>query len=278
MPLPRFHIFKPRFPAGVNWGHPLADGLVFLCVFDGPVPIDLVSGEVGVASGAPNFVESLDGSAANLVGVSSQYFEWASRPELLTTDRITTLWRGAAVDWTVNAHLMGKRQAASANSNTGDMIIDATGGGRFYLYRASTTGFRGHYFALPAGFAANKTASVSFIHNSNLIETAPVAVADGNVLSVTVNGTGTGAVGSSSAPFRVGRRNDGATYQFNGLVSMGAWWKHALTVTDVVCVQDRPWVLLRKSAWNNIAASTQIDSFPPALYARKRQHLNLVRR
>ena len=274
MPLPRFHIFKPKFPSGVNWGHHSASGLVFLCVFDGPVPIDLVSGVPGVGSGGPTFIDSQDGLSASLTSAGSQYFEWAHQPQYEVLGASSFLWRGQITTGGADRQFAGKHLTNGAANNPFDFRTSNAASPLPNIVRASSTHFRTYQNSTALTTGAWRT--VSFTFADGTVTTTPKGMVNGVIGTITnIDGAGTGAVTGSSAALRVGRRPDNAV-QMNGITSVLAIWNLEIPPGFMADIHENPFKMLRSSAWKSIA--NELADFSPALYARKRQHLNLVRR
>ena len=250
MPAPTFTIYKPQYPAGINWGLSLAEGLVFCALFDDLYPVDLVTDILGTASGGPSIYDKEDGLSAAIVAASAQYFTWPDRPDLNPLAGRTVHWRGWVASGGAYRQFIQKGTGSDGTATPYSLLSNNDADSTVMFMAANAGGFRDFTSGLTLAADANRMRSVSAVAKP-LIDTPVQFIIDGAVVVGTAgpfNGTGTGAPTTSADSLRIGRRADGGT-QLDGGVSLVNIWGLETEIGALQELHDRPFLLFRRSPW-----------------------------
>lgn len=115
---------QPTRPVPIDRSHPLASSLRFFIVFIDGVAIDLQSWAIGTRNGSPvvqaSRIPAGTGTVAKLTAGSSDYYEFAHRPEWEITGAISLAWRGIVSTGSAFRHFGGKHSSGGGSNNPFD--------------------------------------------------------------------------------------------------------------------------------------------------------------
>lgn len=233
-------IFKPNDPGAVDWGNPITKGLVFYCIFNAPVPIDLVTGRPATRSGTPTQRATVDGSAANIESASSQYFEFSNPQSWNVNVEKTIFWRGSLATASRYHFLIGNTFSDAGSGTSFSLETNNNAGSPTFVYTSAAASYKNWQ-----GPAIPLNQMVSLSVDAANVDATPTFWKDGVATTGSGGPFGGGGSGATtgSGPYRVGRRPDGGP-QLNGLVSVAAVWNRKLSPAETLIVHKNPFSLL----------------------------------
>ncbi len=223
---------KPPPAVAIQWGHPICYGLIGAWHFNDAG--GLIANDAAMLYGGGTLTGSAITWGSGDLSISS-----ASSNQIVIADRSATIPLTSQITIEQRFQMDALRNynalAQKTNSNTGspiDMYIDA-GGTLSYFVNANQSTL--------AGFVAGP-----WYH---LVTTAQSAAING-FQDIWLNGilkshgTGTPSITEAAKPFRIGRRDDGAT-QFGGLFSHVRLWNRILQPTEIQALYANPWCIMQ---------------------------------
>lgn len=228
----------------INRHHQLANGLKFCIVFENnSIPIEVVTGTVGVPSGGPSPRMSTDGLGAGLAAVSSQFYTFGVGGQFDILGEITLFWRGIQDDTNASGReFFSTCLGGGGTQNPYDFNAGTSAGGnttKLSFVRANS-GFR---IWIGQTFSTGQLVSAAFSQSSDISATPTFYYNGVGVAGSLAGGTGTGAPTSGNKPLRVGRRDDGGVLS-NGQVSIIAGWTRQLSATEHIMMYLAPYDFL----------------------------------
>lgn len=231
----------------INRSHPLAPSLRFFIVFINGVAIDLVSWAIGARNGSAAIqgggVPVGGGTVAKLAAGTSDYYEFAHRPEWDLLGELTLAWRGRLNTGGVFHNFAGKHLTTGATNNPFDFRSTNDNPPRIALVRAAASGSLSNHFSNsdPFTLGASSTAEVT---QGATLDLAPTFYANGRQAALFTNSSGPASPAtSSSAVLRVGRRPDGVE-QMDGFTEYVAGWATLLDADELREFRMAPYALL----------------------------------
>lgn len=243
--LPSRRGVQPQHPVEVDWSNPLTSGLV-LDIGANTALRDVVSGRApSWTAGAAEYTSNKYGRAVNfaadVVSFGDVEFFPSSTATFLIVDKPATLTQAAG--------LVNKRLSASSQhsfsigynyNSSSELCIDigsATGSAVAISYRFSLSKFstNGNIIAVVIDVSAGSGAKVRLFVNG--VEETSKTVAIDTVLA---------AIPNTTAPFELGRVNNGAIY-YTGHISKVAAWSRALSASECKAISADVWQLSSRS-------------------------------
>lgn len=248
-------IFQPQYPAGIDWGHPLADGLVAFVIGNCPVPVDLVSQRVGTPSGTPSVRQFQDGTALNIGtgGVSQYVFPYGAEYSNLIGAR--TAWFSGQLTTTGVQAIFGVNADTPASLSGTPMFLYTGSAGTQVGFILSDGAGSYSWWRSGVNFSTTRPTSyvVSQVANGT---TTPKFWVDGALLDGVSDGSGVATPNvTTDSRLRIGNRGAG-TRQMFGYFSGGALWGGRNFLPDELdAFGQSPWQVVRQSYWLSRLAS-----------------------
>jgi Concanavalin A-like lectin/glucanases superfamily len=235
-------ITKPLRVSRINWGNPLAEGLVFCAPFNeiAGAPIDLVSGAASVISGSPVW------GATGLVYPLDAMHTWANVSDSHFLGSFTVISRFSISNIIGYKDIFNKCLTGGATNNLIDLYANGTS---VALVRANTLP---RTFTCTGVLAVDTPRTIAVVVSSDQIESTPVMYRDGRLLAGSGSG-GTGTVTGSSQAVNIGNRSN-LSLDMVGTIEYTMLWNRALTAAEVAAVSVNPWQLLAQSSTRSILA------------------------
>jgi hypothetical protein len=230
---------KPPAGAQVNWGHPLAHGLVFAALFNegaGARVLSVAGGHAGSLSGAPAWKPT----GLEMLAASSQYAEFASVPDGLFLGALSIVWAGTINTGSGFRHFAGKHSGGGGTVNPFDFRTTNDATPALYLLRANTGRVEwqgaGVTLGVPHTCAFSSAAAIEDTSTAFYIDGKPVTTSR---LVLTTTGPPTG----DGSALRIGRRGDNAV-QMDGTVRHLYIWNRQLSAQEQAWIHAEPYALL----------------------------------
>jgi Concanavalin A-like lectin/glucanases superfamily len=231
-------IIKPLRISRVNWGNPLASGLVFCAPFNEMAgnALDIVSGTASTVTGLPQW-----GTEGMTYPLDSMH-TFAGVPDSSFLGPFTIIARLQISNTTGYKDIFNKCLAGGATNNLVDFYVN---GASIAIARANTNA---KSFMSTAGLlTVNKFSTISVVVPGSQIDVAPTIYRDG-IMQPTPNGTGggTGTVIGSSQPVSIGNRSN-LSLDMVGTIDYVMVWSRTLSTVEIMSVSANPWQLLAQS-------------------------------
>jgi len=228
---------KPWPGAGIDWTHPLAQGLQFAIPFNegSGSPYEIVNRinpssipHLGWGSGIDGWVGTFNGSNATAIYPT---------PAFATSPGVTVLVRCAPASLSVNQELA---MLYSGSTHEWRLYLSSTG----VLTWAGTVNPRNTWTL--SGISANTWHTFVAVDSAAALNQAAL-YADGITVSGTGNSGNSGTVGNAAGSLYVGSYDNSSNY-FAGSISLVLVWNRMLTPQQIDQVSVNPWQIFQP-AW-----------------------------
>lgn len=253
---------KPHLPI-VNWGHPLARGLVAAYVFperDGPAR-DYARYHHATMNGNPTRVADLCGYAAALDG-TGDYYDAGDHDDFSLT----------SVGFSIAARIKpatlggGNRNWIAAKGGPGAyewaFAVDAGTSNDLYFEHWALDGGSGSNRFSSSAISTGVWTNVAGVFANNLDATVPDLYINGALNNGTSNSPIGATQGNGTASMQIGRRADGGDTLFTGRIDYLYIWSRALIPAEVRWLNDDPWLFVRPKPY-----VAQMVTVPPQVVA-----------
>lgn len=241
--LPSRRIAQPQQGAVIDWSNPLSSGLVLDVGANTAFRDSVANRSPSWTVGSPEYASNKYGRAVNF---SSDVVSFGD-VELFPSATATLLIIDKPVNLTQAAGLVNKRPSATSQhslsigynyNSSSELCVDigsATGAAVAISYRFSLSKFstNGNIIFVVIDVGAGSGAKVRLFVNG--VEETSKTVGIDTVLS---------AIPNTTAPFEIGRVNNGTNY-YAGHINRVAAWSRALSWAEVAALYENPWQLFR---------------------------------
>lgn len=267
-----FTIYQPSYPAGINWGHPLAQGLVSFVIGNHQVPVDLVTGNPGIsASGTPSARSYHAGSAIELGGTASTRYDFAYSPTYAALLTARTGWFSGQFSGTGVQALFGANADTPGSLYGTPMLLYTSIAGTQAAFIVADSS--GNYSWWRSGVAFPTGRPTSFIVSQGAGDASAVTPKfwlDGSFATSPATDSSSASAGTitTDTKIRLGNRGGGGR-QFIGLFAGGALWGRAFSPNELRAFGEAPYQIFRPSAWRSTpkTASSNVNVSPTGVAA-----------